>query len=156
MADQIIADLQRRLQKLEDKEAIVTLLNQYCKNADNHRWDGYANCFLEDGAVLFENGQSVVGRADIKAQMSSGGNIFQGFVHSLTNIDLVIDGDQATGSGNLWFAAIPDKSKPQEYHGFGGPDEFTFRRTEEGWKIATIQFRKIWSQNPDTTGVFGG
>ncbi|KAI1373543.1 hypothetical protein F4677DRAFT_429217 [Hypoxylon crocopeplum] len=156
MADQTLADLQRRLQKLEDKESIVTLLNQYCRHVDNHRWDGYADCFLENGAVKFENGDDVVGRDNIGAQMSSIGNRFQGLQHSLTNIDLVIDGDQATGSCYLWFAAIVNTSKPHEYHGYGGPYEFTFRRTEAGWKVATVQLRKLWAQNPDTEGVFGG
>lgn len=156
MADQTLADLQRRLQKLEDKDYIVTLLNQYCQHVDNHRWDGYTNCFLENGAVKFENGSDVVGRTNIGSQMSSVGNRFQALQHSLTNIDLVIDGDKATGSCYLWFAAIVDTSKPHEYHGFGGPYKFEFSRTDEGWKIASVQLRKLWAQNPDTEGVFGG
>ncbi|KAK7752008.1 hypothetical protein SLS62_005970 [Diatrype stigma] len=139
MADQTLADLQRRLQKLEDKE-----------------WDAYANCFLENGAVKFESGGDVIGRANIGAQMSSIGNRFQGLLHSLTNIDLVIDGDQATGSCYLWFAAIMDTSKPHEYHGFGGPYMLEFSRTDAGWKIASVQLKKVWAQNPDTEGVFGG
>ncbi|KAI1304452.1 hypothetical protein F5Y03DRAFT_169968 [Xylaria venustula] len=156
MSDQLLADLQRRLQRLEDRDSIVTLLNQYCSHVDNHRWEGYASSFLEDGAVKFENGDDVVGRVNIATQMSSIGDRFQGLLHSLTNIDLVINGGQATGSCYLWFAAIADTSKPHEYHGFGGPYEFAFKRTGEGWKIATGKLRKLWAQNPDTEGVFGG
>lgn len=156
MADQTLADLQRRLQKLEDKDAIVTLLNQYCQNVDNHRWDAYTDCFLENGVVEIENGDDVVGRANIGTQMSSLGNRFQALLHSLTNIDLVIDGDQATGSCYLWFAAIVNTSKPYEYHGFGGPYVFKFGRTDAGWKIASLRMKKLWAQNPDTSGVLGG
>ncbi|KAK5637197.1 hypothetical protein RRF57_012909 [Xylaria bambusicola] len=156
MTDQIFADLQRRVRNLEDKDAISTLLSQYCKHADNHRWEGYANCFLEDGVAKFENGADVVGRASISAQTSSMGNRFQGLLHSLTNIDLIIDGDKATGSCYLWFAAIADTSRPYEYTGFGGPYEFTFQRTDVGWKIATVHLRRLWAQNLSGEGVLGG
>ncbi|KAI1124927.1 hypothetical protein F5Y10DRAFT_268668 [Nemania abortiva] len=106
------ANIARRLQKLEDKDAIVTLMNQYCKNVDNHQWDGYANCFLKNGVIKLEDGSSVVGRADIADQMSKLGNSFQGLLHSLTNIDLNLDGNEATGLCYLWFASIVDMSKP--------------------------------------------
>jgi hypothetical protein len=38
MADQTqLIDLQRRLQWLEDKDAIVSLPHRYCKMADSHQ-----------------------------------------------------------------------------------------------------------------------
>ncbi|KAJ2982868.1 hypothetical protein NUW58_g6355 [Xylaria curta] len=156
MAEQTIADLQRRLQRLEDKDAIITLLNRYCKLADTHKWDEYASCFLEDGVVTFNHGQDIVGRERITALIRTAENRFQGQQHSLTNIELSLDGDRATGTCYLWFAATLDTSKPHEYHGFGGPYEFSFRRTEAGWRIAVLKLTKIWAQNPDTEGVFGG
>lgn len=139
MADQVLADLQRRLKKLEDKDAIMTLLNRYCNHADNHQWDEYTSCFLENGIVKFKDWEDVVGREKIAALISSALDRFQGLQHSLTNVELRIDGDQATGTCYLWFAATMDTSKPHEYHGFGGPYEFSFSRRESGWKIATLQ-----------------
>lgn len=87
--------------------------------------------------------------------MSSVGDRFQVLQHYLTNIDLEIYGDQAKGVAYLWLAAIVDTSKPHEYHAFGGPYEFVFKRTDAGWKIASVQLYKLWAQN-DTLGVFGG
>ncbi|KAK6075810.1 hypothetical protein SCUP234_07611 [Seiridium cupressi] len=127
MAEQTIADLQRRLQRLEDKEAIVTLLNRYCKFADTHQWSAYTSCYFEDGVVQFDDWDDVVGRDKIAALISSAEDRFQGRQHSLANINLSIDGDQATGTCNLWFAATLDTSEPHEYHGFGGPYQFTFK-----------------------------
>lgn len=152
----LIADLQRRLQRLEDKEAIVALLHRYCRLADNHQWDQYASCFVAGAVVQFNDWDGVVGRENIAALISSAEERFQGQQHSLTNIELSIDSDQATGTCYLWFAATLDTSKPHEYHGFGGPYELRFRRTDGGWKIETLKLRKIWAQNPDTEGVFGG
>jgi 3-phenylpropionate/cinnamic acid dioxygenase small subunit len=156
MAEQILADLQRRLHRLEDKDAITTLMNRYCKLADNHKWAEYSSCFLEDGVVKFDDWEDVVGRDKISTLISSAENRFQGQQHSLTNMELEIDGDQATGTCYLWFAATPDTSNPHQYHGFGGPYELSFKRTEAGWKIARLRLRKVWAQNPDTKGVFGG
>lgn len=155
MAEQMIADLQRRLQRLEDKEAITSLLHRYCKLADTHQWDEYASCYLEDGTVKFNDWPDVVGRDKIAALISSAEDRFGGQQHSLSNIELSVDGDKASGSCYLWFAAALDTAKPHEYHGFGGPYELTFARTGSGWKIATLKLRKIWAQNPDTEGVFG-
>ncbi|KAI1137490.1 hypothetical protein F5Y05DRAFT_414050 [Hypoxylon sp. FL0543] len=30
------------------------------------------------------------------------------------------------------------------------------KATEEGWKIATVQLRKLWAQTPNTEGFFEG
>ncbi|KAI0156089.1 hypothetical protein BJ166DRAFT_350504 [Pestalotiopsis sp. NC0098] len=151
-----LADIQRRLQRLEDKEAITALLNRYCRLADTHQWNDYVSCFLPDAVVQFDDWDDVVGREKIAALISSAEDRFQGQQHSLTNIELSIDGNEATGNCYLWFAATLDTSKPHNYHGFGGPYRFSFKRTDDGWKIATLKLRKIWAQNPDTEGVFGG
>ncbi|KAK7931187.1 hypothetical protein PG985_001899 [Apiospora marii] len=156
MAQQTLADLERRLQRLEDKDALATLLNRYCKLADTHQWAEYSACFLDDAVVTFDDWEDVVGNDKIRALISSAEDRFQGQQHSLTNLELEVDGDQATATCYLWFAATMDTSKPHEYHGFGGPYELSFQRTEAGWKIATLKLRKIWAQNPDTEGVFGG
>lgn len=154
MVDQVLADLQKRLQRLEDKDAILTLLIRYCNTADNHQWDEFAACFLEEGVFKFQDWEDVVGHEKIAALGSGAEDRYQGLQHSMTNIELSIDGDQATGSSYLWFAATLDTSKPHEYHGFGGPYEISFKLTAEGWRIATMRLKRIWAQNPDTEGVF--
>ncbi|KAH8164960.1 hypothetical protein CIB48_g3320 [Xylaria polymorpha] len=156
MAEQTLAELQRRLQRLEDKDAITALLHRYCKFADTHQWEKYTSCFVPDAVVKFDDWDDVIGRNNICTLISSAEDRFQGQQHSLTNIDINLDGNMASGTCYLWFAAIMDTSKPREYHGFGGPYEFNFTRTNEGWKIASLKLNKIWAQNADTEGVFGG
>ena len=158
MADhtQLVLDLQRRLQRLEDKDAIVSLLHRYCKMADSHQWADYAACFAEDGVVRFDDWNDVVGRDQIASLIGGGLGRFQGLQHSLTNIDLAIDGDAATGNCYLWFAATLDTTKPHEHQGFGGPYELSFARTAEGWRIASLKLRKIWSQSTDNEAPIGG
>ncbi|KAI1811314.1 hypothetical protein GGS20DRAFT_563643 [Poronia punctata] len=157
MADQtLILDLQRRLQRLEDKDAIASLMYRYGKMADSHRWEDYAACFAEDGVVRFDDWDDVVGREKIAALIGGGLSNFQGLQHSFSNIQVDVDGDKATGTCYLWFAATIDMTKPHEFQGFGGPYEITFVRTAEGWKISTLKLRKIWTQSTDSAKPIGG
>ncbi|KAH8654826.1 hypothetical protein BGZ61DRAFT_486884 [Ilyonectria robusta] len=156
MADlQDIGSLLRRLQLLEDKDALATLLNRYCNTADDHKWDEFANCFIPDGVLGFEKWGDVVGRDKIAAIAGNAEDRFQGLQHSMTNMNFTVNGDEASGTCYLWFAATMDTSKPHEYHAFGGPYKFNFKRTPEGWRISRMQLKKIWAQNEDTQKVFG-
>ncbi|KAH6972759.1 hypothetical protein BKA56DRAFT_620133 [Ilyonectria sp. MPI-CAGE-AT-0026] len=156
MADlQDIGSLLRRLQLLEDRDALATLLNRYCNTADDHKWDEFANCFIPDGVLGFEKWGDVVGRDKIAAIAGGAEDRFQGLQHSMTNMNFTVNGDEASGTCYLWFAATMDTSKPHEYHAFGGPYKFNFKRTPEGWRISRMQLKKIWAQNEDTQKVFG-
>lgn len=156
MADAKTLDaLLTRLQRLEDKDALATLLNRYCKTADDHQWDDYANCFLPDGILRFESWPEVAGVEKIAAIARNAEDRFQGLQHSMTNMEFVLDGDKAQGTCYLWFSATMDTTKPREHHAFGGHYRFTFKRTSDGWKIATMNLKKIWAQNEDSQQVFG-
>lgn len=152
---QDIGAILKRLQLLEDKDALATLLNRYCNTADDHQWDEFANCFLPDGVLGFEKWGDIVGRDKIAAASGGAEDRFQGLQHSMTNMNFSVNGDEASGTCYLWFAATMDTSKPHEYHAFGGPYKFNFKRTSEGWRISRMRLQKIWAQNEDTQKVFG-
>lgn len=150
-------DIQKRLQILEDKDELQTLLNRYCNIADAKDWDGYANCYIDDGAVMtFESWGDIVGKEAIK-KAASAEQRFAGLQHTMTNMQFQVDGsDKAKGTAYLWFCATPDTSKPEVNYAFGGPYQFEFMRTKEGWRIARMRLRKIWAMGKDTEEVFGG
>ncbi len=150
-----IARLQERLQVLEDKEGLRSLLHAYCLRPDNYGFEGYANTFTEDGSMEFEKWPKVVGREAI-TKASSVERRFQGLQHTMTNLEFSITGpDTAIGTSYLWFAATPDVSKPEIHYAFGGPYTFDFKRTSEGWRISRMRLRKIWAQGEDTEKAFG-
>jgi len=156
MADQKrIQLLERRLQHLEDKDAIKSLLNRYCNTADNHQWKEFSECFLSDGVLGFEKWGDVVGQEKIAAISGGAEDRFQGLQHSMTNMEITLDGDEARATCYLWFAATMDTSKPREHHAFGGHYKFNFKRAPQGWRISRMQLKKVWAQNEDTEGVFG-
>ncbi|KAK5721163.1 hypothetical protein LTR17_014804 [Elasticomyces elasticus] len=149
--------LQRRLQRLEDHNELAGLLNRYCNTADAKDWDGYAGCYVDDGAVMtFESWGDVVGKDAIK-NAASVEQRFEGLQHTMTNMQFEVDGaDKATGTAYLWFCATPHTSKPNINYAFGGPYRFEFARTSNGWRIKSMWLRKIWAQGEDTEGVFEG
>lgn len=150
-----LESLHKRLQLLEDKDELNTLLNRYCNTADDHKWDEYAATFTPDGVLGFENWGEIVGREKISAAAGGAENRFQGLQHSMTNMQFTINEDTASARCYLWFAATMDTTKPHEYHAFGGHYRFQFKRTSEGWRISRMQLSKVWAQNEDTEGVFG-
>ena len=156
MASQpLLESLQKRLRLLEDKDELTTLLNRYCNTADAHQWKAFSECFLPDGVLGFEKWGDIVGNEKI-AEISGGAeDRFEGLQHSMTNMQFTVDGNEAKATCYLWFAATMDTSKPHEYHAFGGPYQFWFKRTPQGWRIARMQLKKIWAQNEDVQGVFG-
>ncbi|OAL25786.1 hypothetical protein AYO20_10341 [Fonsecaea nubica] len=158
MADQsdMIARLESRLKILEDRQQLQTLLNRYCTIADAKDWKGYADTYIDDGAIMtFESWGDVVGKENI-AKTASAEQVFDGLQHTMTNMEFAVDGsDRATGTAYLWFCATPDTSKPEIHYAFGGPYRFEFQRTAKGWRISHMWLKKIWAQGKDTKGVFG-
>jgi bile-acid 7alpha-dehydratase len=55
MAD--LADLERRLQRLEDIEAIKQLKYRYWRHLDLKQWDELARCFAPDATVCYSSGK---------------------------------------------------------------------------------------------------
>jgi ketosteroid isomerase-like protein len=150
----VIESLQRRLQHLEDKEAITSLLNHYCRACDTHDFEGFGNKFTEDGVLHYEEWGEIGGREEIAKAASVEGRI-QGLQHSITNLQIDIsDSDTASATASLIFFAAPDTSKPFECYSCGGPYEFTFRRTTEGWKIARHKLSRSWAMGHDPSGTF--
>jgi 3-phenylpropionate/cinnamic acid dioxygenase small subunit len=152
-----IASLAARIQLLEDKEAIQRLLNRYCSTADDRAWDQFAACFTADGVLGFDAwGGDVQGPYQIAATARSAEDRLDGLQHSMTNMEVTVDGDEGTCRCYLWFAATKgDTGGPREYQAFGGHYRFDVRRTGDGWRISRMQLKKGWAQDEDTERVLG-
>ena len=88
---------------------------------------------------------------------STAENRFEGLQHSMTNMEIVLEGsDTAIATSYLWFAATPKTSQPEVNYAFGGKYNWKFKRTPKGWKIRNMHLKKLWAQGEDTEGVFTG
>lgn len=96
-------DLQRRIQRLEDLEAIRFLKFRYASYCD----DGYdaerlAPLFTED--AVWDGGMlgRFVGREAIRKFFLQCSKVVPFAIHQVTNPAIEIDGDRATGRWYLW------------------------------------------------------
>ncbi|OCK77446.1 hypothetical protein K432DRAFT_304216 [Lepidopterella palustris CBS 459.81] len=151
---ELIQALQSRLQSLEDKEAIRSVLNQYCIRPDLQDFTGYAELYVEDGIMGFDQWGDVRGREAI-ANACAAESVYESLLHIMTNMEISLDGpDTASASARVWFCVTPKVSRPDINYAFGGPYNFTFVKRHDGWKIKTMKLRKVWSMGQDTEGVF--
>jgi hypothetical protein len=139
-----ITELKRRLQVLEDKEALAALVNRYCLTADTDDWEGWAAGWTEDGESAAPLG-TLKGREPITenaAKFHAGNKVRQ---HTITNMQFEVSGDNATGTASLIFFGVPDESEPGQHYDMGGPYNFQFRRTHDGWRIHRMELDIIWT-----------
>jgi hypothetical protein len=132
-----LEDLARRIQVLEDIEAIKKLKARYCAYCDDHyNADGLASLFTED--AIWDGGEHLsrnVGREAIRTFFQGSPNRLPFAIHHVTNPLIEVHGDTASGrwylfqpctraDGNraVWLAAQYD----EEYVRVDG--EWKFRR----------------------------
>lgn len=113
-----IAELEKRLTRLEDIEAIKQLKAHYCEICDDdHNPDRITGIFVEDG--IWEGGDfgKAQGHEAIRQLFQTFQHLISFSQHMVMNPIIEVDGDRARG---VWY--------------FFGP--FTFRRTNEARWVA--------------------
>ncbi|QUH01819.1 nuclear transport factor 2 family protein [Saccharopolyspora erythraea] len=97
-----LADVDRRLTRLEDIHAIEQLKYRYAAYCDdNYDPDGIASCFVEDGRwVVDGEGGSMVGHEEIKTHFRALSGKISWALHHVLNprVELSDDGQRATGT----------------------------------------------------------
>jgi hypothetical protein len=143
-----IQDLQERVQRLEDREAVQSTWRDYLYALDSADYDSLADVFTEDGAVemvgldSYQPGQDrtyhgresiieefykpvidVVARPDL-------GNFYTG--HHGTNMEIELDGDEATTLA--YFFEILGNTQM-----LIGTYQHRMRRESDRWRIAYLR-----------------
>jgi uncharacterized protein (TIGR02246 family) len=127
--------VEQRLQALEDKEEIRTLLLNYGKTLDNRDLKAYADLFTKDGEWIGGFG-NVKGRADLLAFMQknvgTAPNTGKTY-HLLTNFDITVTGNTATAISRWTYVIGTKEKKPVLEH--SGRYEDTIVREDGKWKF---------------------
>ena len=154
-------ELARKVEMLDDLEAIKRLKHQYCAYCDdNYNPDGIAGLFVED--AVWDGGEfgRHAGREAIRNFFRGAPKMMSLAAHQVMNPIVDIDGDHATGDWKLlqpcilqtndgpramWLAAI--------YH-----DEYV--KTPVGWKFKNLKVDMLFFSPHDEgwvkTRVFKG
>ena len=129
--------VEKRLQRLEDIQAIKTLLIRYGRNLDSQNIEAYSKLFAEDGTWTGGMG-SATGPAAIRkmvedgiAQMKPG--IFDHAFHIMSSMDIQVDGDTATAWSRWTWVIAGEDGKPHTER--AGHYEDTLVRVNGEWKF---------------------
>jgi ketosteroid isomerase-like protein len=140
----IVCELQARVQQLEDVQAIATLKAAYCDAMDGG-WDRPAHD-ADRGIELFVDECSWsapgIGEAKGRAAVYALFKDFRKFpfaFHRVTNQVITVNGDTATGT---WRVLVPIKFSADNSSWIGGIYTDVFARTPTGWKIVSVDFEQ--------------
>lgn len=139
----IPTDLKEQVQWLVDREAIRELLCSYTKHADANDFENLRDLYTEDGYYTAPTGR--IYKKDIVAFSHDAHAGTHNSQHMLGQHSIEIDGD--TAKSRAYFAAYfgKDKDDLMQHADIGGWYYFSFRRTDEGWKIAKVGGQIIWA-----------
>lgn len=137
-------DIEARLRFLEDHFALTQLLHDYQRFTDQDDPVSWANCWTEDAVVLRGDGTEMRGRKELAEGVAQSIAQFDTRQHVLTNPSFAIDGDTASGACGLIYSGRPNGAGVEDYIQFGGMYRWTFRRTQDGWKIASRELAIDW------------
>lgn len=129
-------DLESRLQRLEDRDAIHQLFVDYGRHLDAGDIDSYAALFCEDGEVMLGPMGRVQGRSEIHALMSKvlHGKVGSAF-HIISSPRVDVDGDVAT-SEVMWTVIQRDAEGKPKLTSMGRHLDKLRRDVDGTWRIA--------------------
>ncbi|MEP7243116.1 MAG: nuclear transport factor 2 family protein [Gammaproteobacteria bacterium] len=135
------ATVEGRLRKLEDTEAIRSLLIAYGRALDSRDFKAYGQLFAKDGSWKGGMG-SATSPASIQKMVQDGfgrmsPTLYENSNHAMTSMDIEVHGDTATAwSRWLWTVKGAD-GKPQVQR--AGHYEDTLIRESGQWRFKTRQ-----------------
>jgi len=146
MAD--LAELEARIRRLEDIEAIKRLKHRYFNSLDSLLWDELVDCFAEDGVIDYEPDIRMEGKKDIVEHIKEKLHEHIG-VHQGHNPEIQITSDTtATGKWELFVYAYLEEFKSGVRLGGYYHDEYVKEKGE--WKIRsskmTLLFFEAWER----------
>ena len=130
-----------RLQRLEDIEAIRTLLVRYGRELDQRDFAAYGALFARDGS--WRGGMGSATGPDAIAKMVAAGfermspSLYTGSNHVMSSFDIEVDGDTATAWSRWTWVVVGADGKPQPER--AGRYEDTLVREGGEWKFESRQ-----------------
>jgi hypothetical protein len=130
-----------RLRKMEDIEAIHSLLVHYGRELDKRDFKAYGALFAQDGS--WKGGMGSATGPDAIAKMVAAGfermdpSLYTSSYHALTNFDVDVDVDTATAWSRWTWVVVGADGKPRPER--AGHYEDTLVREHGAWKFKSRQ-----------------
>lgn len=151
-----LESLSRRIALIEDDMALNRLIHSYLSLADSRQWVEWSETFTEDASFDLPNSFGLMrGRQEIyDTCVGKMEGTWKDTQHNIVNSNFQIDGDTATGTANIIFAAVPAGGEPSDVYLMGGRYRWKFARTAQGWRIADAWEEFFWNNGTPMKEVF--
>ena len=133
--------VEARLRRLEDVEAIRSLLVDYGRALDRRDFQAYGALFAQDGS--WKGGMGTATGPDAIAKMVAAGfermspSLYENSNHVMSSFDIDVDGDTATAWSRWTWVVVGANGKPQPER--AGHYEDTLVRERGEWKFQSRQ-----------------
>jgi uncharacterized protein (TIGR02246 family) len=139
-----LEDLERKIQRLEDIEAIKKLKARYCQCADEQDADGFANLFVEHG--VFDGGTfgRSRGREEISKFLRGVQQQMLPFaLHYVMNPSIEVEGEKATGQ---WYLLEPCTMMVESNQAVWGTARYEEEYVKVGgeWRFKTVKLIPVF------------
>jgi 3-phenylpropionate/cinnamic acid dioxygenase small subunit len=126
------------LQEVSDRIEIDDLLIRYAKAIDTQDYELLDTCFLPDADVDYVSSGGIAGKyPEVRIWLEKALSIFSVTLHSLSNSEIELDGDRASGRTLVTNPmCIRDEAGKQSIFTVYAYYEDELVRTPEGWRIA--------------------
>lgn len=138
--------LEDRLNALEDRLAIIDVLNRYAVSIDRRQWDAFASCFADELEldVIRTKGTVRWALPDFLARLRRVFESYSATQHLSANHQISIDGDEAAAWSTLnathYLKGMPDGEFQQQV----GYYEHHFVRADGAWRIDRVRQVEHW------------
>ena len=159
-----LEEVLKRLQRLEDREAVRDTWLDYCQRLDSEDWTGLANVYAPDGELEMVGLEALApgidgvyrGRHDIierfyKPAIETGANIAKGLFstgHLSTNMQISLAGDEATTLAYFFEILANDLVLIGTY-------QHRMRRDPDRWRFAFLRISVRYYGHLAVSGVGG-
>ena len=136
-----LEDLGKRIQALEDLEAIKKLHQKYINLMDNLKYEEVLDLFTDDASVEVRNLGVKKGRKELRdvyidvLAKNRGSERFDG--HMAVQPDITVNGDMAEGTWLIYMLF----SKP-EIQWVQGMNNCEYKKINNEWKISKLKFTR--------------
>ena len=143
-----LEELEKRIQAIEDLEAIKKLHQNYINLMDNIHYDEVPDLFTENAAVEVRNSGIKRGKKELSEIYMMIKNFYKGGIarhigHFAVQPDITVNGHSAKGTWLIYML----QSKP-DVQWVQGVNECEYRKENGRWLISKLKFNRTLASDP--------
>ena len=136
-----LEEMEKRLQRLEDKEAIKDLHREYAYLLISQRWSDMVECFAEDATAVIASREPCRGKKEIRTLLTEviAKHVPKDEGHFVTQPVISVDGDTAKGHW-LLYVFLPEPALGWRQARY----DCEYVKINGEWKFSSLVFRAPW------------